>query len=101
MCHLQFGVHRGKVCFWDFMIFGLGIKKLIFGPPVPLSPPPPHHCNGNLGFYDFWTQHQKVIFGPPPPPPTVMGIWDFIIFGLSIKSNFWTPPPPLPPPPPL
>ena len=27
MCHLQFGVHRGKVCFWDFMIFGLGIKK--------------------------------------------------------------------------
>ena len=40
----------------------------------PPSPPPPPHRNGNLGFYDFWTHHQKVIFGPPSPPPPYIKI---------------------------
>ena len=69
--------------FYDFWTWH---QKVIFGPPSPS-----HHHNGNLGFYDFWTQHQKVIFGPLSPsplspPPTIMGIWDFMIFGLSIKK---------------
>ena len=38
---------------------------------------------------------------PPPPLPVEMGIWDFSIFGLSIKSWLLTPCPPPPTPPSL
>ena len=53
------------------------------------------------GFWQIWTQHQKLVTSPPPPPPPYspakMGIRDFSISGLSIKS--WSPTPsPLPPP---
>ena len=35
MCHLDFGAHRGKMCFWDFTWFGLTIKSWGLGPPPP------------------------------------------------------------------
>ena len=60
---------------------------------VGCHPPAPHlpTCeNVNLGFYHFCTQHQKLATNPPPSPnthpPVKMCIWDFSIFGLSIKS---------------
>ena len=63
---------------------------------TPPSFPPPLEI-GNLGFRQFWTQHQKLEHHPPPPPPH-LGHREFDVlgsFGLSIKSwKVYLPPPP-------
>ena len=85
---------------WDFNIFGVSIKNCTTPPPhqkwdfeiltflesaskvASWSPTPPPPLDGTLGFYHFWTQHQKIMLVANALPQKRNGTLRF--------QHFWT-----------
>ena len=85
MYHFQFGLHRGKMSFWNFIKFGMTKKGWVLD-----TPPNPGIRIGSgklMCHFQFGLHRGKMSF------------WNFIKFGMTKKSWVLDPPPPPPLPP--